>query len=479
MPRIFGHYVPAPLLALATTEAFIVCGSVFVGLALPLVGIPEIRPAWGDAFAPAAILAVLFLIMADIAGLYDIRQQYGRKEMILRLGIAFTLAYLGIAMLGYFVAPLFLSRKAFVLSFFAAFAASIVARLAHHSLTAHRRTRRRVLLLGSGPISRMIVETLREPNLSYEPVGRLDATGAAVDAEDGVWTLGSLDDLDWIAKVSRPDVIVVALEERRGTLPVSAIVECKLRGIEVEDWPSFYEKLTGRIPLDNLRPSWLVFADGFKPARLTRLAKRAIDLAVSLAACALSLPLIAAIAVAIRLDSSGPVFFRQERIGQFGRLFSIFKFRSMRADAHLLPAPAEGEPDPRVTRVGRLLRRTRLDELPQLFNVVLGHMSLVGPRPEWTALVPEFSEKVPLYMHRLAAKPGITGWAQVKNPYGASVQNTWDKLQYDLYYIKNMSVFLDMLILLHTVQIVLFTKGSGAWNTKQARSTATSASFAG
>ena len=479
MPRVFGHYVPAPLVALATGEAAVVFGSVFLGLALPLVGFHAIRPAWGDAFAPAAILAALVPAMALIAGLYDTRQVYGRLELLLRLTTAFISAYLIIAILGYLTPALTLARKAFLLSFMTAFPTSFLLRLVHARLTAASRTKRKVLLLGSGEVSRMIAGAVKEWHHTYELVGRLDVNGSTGphDGADGVWSLGTLSDLEWISKVTQPDVMVVALEERRGTLPVVEIVESKLRGVEVEDWPTFYEKLTGKIPVGNLRPSWLVFADGFKPARLTRLTKRTIDLLVSVSLVALSLPLLLAIAVAIRLDSTGPVFFRQERIGRFGRIFRIFKFRSMRSGSH--PVPPPGEPDPRVTRVGRFLRRTRLDELPQLFNVIAGDMSLVGPRPEWVALVPEFREKVPLYVHRLAAKPGITGWAQVKNPYGFTVENTWEKLQYDLYYIKNMSIFLDILILLHTVQIVLFTRGSEEWKRKNQVPSTTSAFYAG
>jgi len=477
MPRVFGHYVPARLLTLAAGEAAIVFGSVFLGLALPLVGFHVIRPAWGDGFAPSIVLTTLVLSMAHIAALYDTRQDYGRAELLLRLTIAFVAAYLVMAMLGYLILHLTLARKAFLLSFVTAFPASFLLRLVHGRLTAQSRARRKVLLLGSGEVSQMIAATVRASRHTYEVVGRLDANGPGGDGSDGVWSLGTLEDLDWVSKVTRPDVIVVALEERRGTLPVSEIVESKLQGTEIEDWPNFYEKLTGKIPVGNLRPSWLVFADGFKPARITVLTKRTIDLLVSLCVVVLSSPVMLLIAAAVRLDSPGPVFFRQDRLGRFGRVFPMLKFRSMRADADTSPPPPDA-PDPRVTRVGRLLRRTRLDELPQLFNVILGDMSLVGPRPEWVALVPEFKAKVPLYLHRLAVKPGITGWAQVKNQYGATVGNTWDKLEYDLYYIKNMSIFLDMLILLHTVQIVLFTKGSGEWKQKQAPST-TSASYAG
>jgi sugar transferase (PEP-CTERM system associated) len=476
MLRLFGHYVPAPVVALAAGEAGFVFGSVFVGLALPLLGFQAIRPAWDGAFAPAAVLSVLVVVMIHITGLYDTRQIYGRSELLLRLSIAFVVAYLLIAVLGYLVQALTLARRAFLLSLVTGFPAIVLLRLAHVRLTRRSRTRRKVLLLGSGEVSQMIADAIGAWRLHYELVGRLAAEDGGGDNPDGVWTLGTLADLDWVSKVTRPDVIVIALQERRGTLPVAEIVESKLRGTEVEDWPDFYEKLTGKIPVGNLRPSWLVFADGFKAARLTMLAKRTIDLLVALTVVALSSPLLLAIAAAIRLDSAGPIFFRQERIGQFGRVFRIFKFRSMRAGAHLI---APDEPDTRVTRVGRLLRRTRLDELPQLLNVIRGDMSLVGPRPEWVALVPEFRDKVPFYLHRLAAKPGITGWAQVKNPYGATVENTWEKLQYDLYYIKNMSIFLDLLILLHTVQIVLFTRGSGEWTRKQQAQSTTSVSYAG
>lgn len=476
MPRVFGHYVPGRVLVLASGEATITFASVFVGPALPMVGIAAIRSTWGDAIPTAAVLATLVLAMAHVAGLYDTRQAYGRRELLLRLAMAFAGAYLLIAVLGYLLSPLMLTRKAFLLSFATAFPSSLLVRLVHESLTSASRIRRRVLLLGAGQISDMIAKAIMESHHAYELVGCLEGNGRG---SADVRSLGGIEDLGWVSKVALPDVIVVALEERRGTLPISEIVECKLRGIEVDDWPSFYEKVTGKIPLSNLRPSWLVFADGFRPARLTRIVKRVIDLSVSATVCLVSLPVMLVVAVMIRLDSPGPVFFRQERLGQFGRVFSIFKFRSMRIDAHLLPAPPPGKADPRVTRAGRFLRRTRLDELPQLFNVLLGHMSLVGPRPEWVALVPEFREKVPLYLHRLAAKPGITGWAQVRNPYGATVENTWEKLQYDLYYIKNMSIFLDLLILLHTIQIVLFTRGSGEWkNRKQPQST-TSVSYAG
>jgi len=468
MPRVFRHYVPPSFLMLVGAEGVIVFGSVYVGLTLPLLGMTEILPARGQAAPMALALSLLVLVMGHIAGLYDMRQRYGRSELSLRLGVAFLGAYLVTAVLGYFATVWFLGRKAYLLSFLVAFPLALVLRLEHDRFTADSRHRRRVLLLGSGRGSQTIGETINGSHHAYELIGCVDGHPDRIGEDvNGVKILGSVDDLAWLAKIARPDVIVVAMQDRRGTLPLAEIIECKFQGIEVEDWPDFYEKLTGKIPINDLRPSWLVFSDGFRKRQLTLLAKRAMDLLVSSAGLLVTLPVIGLIAVLIKRDSPGPVFFRQERLGQHGRIFSVVKFRSMEVGR------------PVVTGVGRFLRRTRLDELPQLFNVLRGEMSLVGPRPEWVALVPEFREQVPFYVRRLAVKPGITGWAQVHNPYGASVDNTLEKLQYDLYYIKNMSIFLDLLILLHTIQIVLFTRGSEPWTNKPPRESTPSASFAG
>jgi len=278
---------------------------------------------------------------------------------------------------------------------------------------------------------------------------------------NGIKVLGVVDDLGRISRATRPDVIVVALTERRRSLPLPAVLECKLQGIDVEDWPDFYEKLTGKILLTDLRPSWLVFSDGFRTSHATLRAKRAMDSLLAGLGLLLTLPLSLVIAVLVKLDSPGLILYRQERLGQGGKRFRLMKFRSMRHDAERETGPVwAGEHDPRVTRAGRLLRRSRLDELPQLFNVLKGEMSLVGPRPERPAFVRELQEKIPFYVHRLVVKPGITGWAQVKYPYGSSVEDALEKLQYDLYYIKNLTIFLDLLILLHTLQVVLFGKGS-------------------
>jgi sugar transferase (PEP-CTERM system associated) len=277
---------------------------------------------------------------------------------------------------------------------------------------------------------------------------------------EGHLLLGKIQDLDVLVEETRPDIVVVAQIDRRGCFPTKALLECRLRGVRVEDWPTFYEKATGKILVTAVRPSWLIFADGFVKTPRTEIIKRLFDVSLSLVGILLSLPLMALAAVAVKLESSGPVFYRQPRLGQNGCVFILNKFRSMRADAEKESGPVwSTKEDPRITRVGSILRRTRLDELPQLFNVLVGHMSFIGPRPERPEFVAELQKQIPYYMERLAVKPGITGWAQVRYEYGSTIEDAVEKLQYDLYYIKNLSLFLDLLIVLNTVQVVLFARG--------------------
>jgi sugar transferase (PEP-CTERM system associated) len=277
---------------------------------------------------------------------------------------------------------------------------------------------------------------------------------------DGHLLLGKIQDLDSLVDETRPDIVVVAQIDRRGCFPAQTLLECRLRGIRVEDWPTFYEKATGKILVTAVRPSWLIFSDGFVKTPRTEIIKRLFDVGASLVGILLSLPLMALAAIAIKLESSGPVLYRQPRLGQNGCVFILNKFRSMRQDAEKETGPVWAtQQDSRITRVGGFLRRTRLDELPQLFNVLFGHMSFIGPRPERPEFVSELQKQIPYYIERLAVKPGITGWAQVRYRYGSSVEDAVEKLQYDLYYIKNLSLFLDLLIVLNTVQVVLFARG--------------------
>ena len=229
----------------------------------------------------------------------------------------------------------------------------------------------------------------------------------------------------------------------------------------MDDWPTFYEKVTGKIFIADLRLSWLVFSDGFRTPRITRALKRVMDVAMAVPASALTLALTPLLAILMKLESPGSVFYRQERVGENGRVFVLTKFRTMREDAERDSGPVwTCANDPRITRLGRFLRKIRLDELPQFFNVLKGEMSLVGPRPERPTFVADLQEQIPFYPYRHTVKPGITGWAQVRYQYGASVEDAREKLQYDLYYIKNMSIFLDLLILIQTIQVVMLGRGS-------------------
>jgi len=257
------------------------------------------------------------------------------------------------------------------------------------------------------------------------------------------------------------DEIVVAVDERRGALPIHELLDCRLGGVQVLDLASFFERETGRIKLESLSPSWLVFEDGFRQGWIRDRAKRAFDVLVSLALLVAAAPIMLLAAVAVRLDSPGPVLYRQVRVGQHGRPFEVLKFRSMRADAE-----ADGKPrwasrdDPRITRVGRILRKSRIDELPQLVNVLRGEMSFVGPRPERPEFVRELAQRIPYYNERHRVKPGITGWAQISHGYADSERDAREKLEYDLYYVKNHSLFFDLYILLRTIEVVLWGRGA-------------------
>lgn len=272
---------------------------------------------------------------------------------------------------------------------------------------------------------------------------------------------GQKEPLHELARRLRIDMIVVAFEERRGSLPTDELLRCRLDGVLVEEAEAFFERLTGKIPAEAMRPSYLIFNPGFDLHPMAAMAKRMVDFVLAAVGILVLWPVMLAVAVAVRLDSPGPILFRQERTGQRGRPFTLAKFRSMRADAEKLSGPVwAAEDDPRITRVGRVLRKTRLDEIPQLFNILSGSMSLVGPRPERPHFVAELAKKLPYYLQRHIVKPGLTGWAQINYPYGNTVEDALQKLQYDLFYIKYQSLLFDLSILFHTVKTVLLRKGT-------------------
>jgi sugar transferase (PEP-CTERM system associated) len=284
------------------------------------------------------------------------------------------------------------------------------------------------------------------------------ASGQTAVAEEKV--IAGVNSLCDFALAEGVEEIVVAVEERRGGLPVDDLLNCKIKGLRVIDYSTFFERETGRVDLDVLNPSWLIFSDGFSTGGPQRAAKRVFDIAASLILLAFSLPVLVFAAIAVRLDSTGPILYRQERVGMNGEPFMLLKFRSMRSDAEKDGMPRwAAEEDPRITRVGQFIRMTRIDELPQIFNVLAGDMSFIGPRPERPFFVEELSAKIPYYSARHGVKPGISGWAQLNYPYGASIEDAREKLQYDLYYIKNYSLFLDFSVMLQTARVILWPQG--------------------
>jgi sugar transferase (PEP-CTERM system associated) len=273
--------------------------------------------------------------------------------------------------------------------------------------------------------------------------------------------IGNYEQLLDIVESEQIDKIIVTLPDRRGKLPVSDLLICKMRGIEVEDVTTFREKFNHKIMLDTLQPSWMIFSSDFTVSPFQRLFKRLSDIILASLGLLLATPLMILVTAIVKLGSHGPIFFVQERVGQYGYPFVLIKFRSMYTDAESLSGPVFAQQrDPRIAPLGGWLRRLRLDELPQLFNILRGDMSFVGPRPERDYFVKQFQREIPFYMQRLSIKPGLTGWAQVNYPYGETIEDTVEKLQLDLYYIKNMSLFLDLLILLKTVKTILLMRGS-------------------
>ena len=272
--------------------------------------------------------------------------------------------------------------------------------------------------------------------------------------------IGDFKQISSICRTCQIDRVIVALDERRGSLPLDQLLQCRLKGIHVDDGISFSESLSGKLSVENLHPSTIIFSNGFRGVLVYKGIKRAIDLLASLLGLLVFLPLCLIIALAIKLDSRGPVFYRQERVGQDGRLFSLIKFRSMTVDAEKDGPVWAVVNDQRVTRVGRWLRKLRLDEITQIINVIRGEMSIVGPRPERPFFVKKLEKEIPFYSHRHAVKPGITGWAQILYPYGATREDAQEKLKYDLYYIKHMSPIMDLRIISETAKIVLLGRGS-------------------
>jgi len=394
---------------------------------------------------------------------YDLRARRSRIELLLRVGRAGLLATLTLPLVYYLFPHLRLAPRLLLAFLPAAVAVVFLWHASLQWLWGRDALVDNVLILGTGYSAQQVAaELLRRRPLGYRVVGfvgeHADEVGRSIINPSVV---GTADDLLHLVDLLRVTVIVVALDDRRGRLRVNDLLRCRVGGVRVEDAPTFYEHLTGKLLVAELRPSWLVFSPGFHKPRIPLGPRRALEALVAASLLLLLLPLLGLLAIAIRLESRGPVLFRQERVGLKGKVFQLLKLRSMRQDAEAGgPAWASAGDDPRVTRVGRILRKLRLDEIPQLVNVVRGEMSIVGPRPERPHFVTQLRRVIPYYDERHNVPPGITGWAQVKFGYGSTIEDAERKLQFDLYYIKNLSPLLDLAILLETFKVMVFGRGA-------------------
>jgi len=385
-------------------------------------------------------------------------------ETTMRFGQAFVAGLVALLIIYYVLPPLTVGRGILALHLVLSFFAILSIRALYRWLGEEDNFAENVIILGTGSSAQNVArEILKRRPWSGRVLGFLAEDPSDVGRRIvNPTVIGTVDELPLLADRLKAGLIVVALDDRRGKLPVNDLLRCRIEGVRVEEGASVLERLTGQIPIKNLRPSWLVFSRGFDESRLLRRLKVAGEFGVAVLMLAGATPVMLLVALAIRFTSPGAPIYRQERVGERGRPFRLLKFRTMKIDAEAGTGPvwASAEDDPRITRLGRLLRKTRLDELPQLVNVVRGEMSFVGPRPERPHFVNALRQVIPFYDERHTVRPGITGWAQIRCGYGASIEDAELKLQFDLYYIKHLSFAFDMSIMLDTLKVVVVGRGA-------------------
>lgn len=418
-----------------------------------------------NGYLKAALVTVFCLAAFYLYDLYDFVVMHDRRELVLRLVQALGLGWIALT-ITFFALPTTMrfGRGVALIALPLSLSLMVAWRISIHWLLGHPSVGERILIVGSGDTAVEIArEVLERRDAGYRVVGFVDNRPELLGQSLlNPRVIGLTSELDAVVRREGVDRIIVAMGERRGQFPVQQLLDLSLSGgVAIEECASFYERLTGRVSLDMLRPSWLIFSGRGRQARLSGVARAAFHRSVALVGAVVSLPLALVTALLIKLESPGPVFYRQERVGQGGRVFTIMKFRSMRTDAEKDgPVWASKQGDDRTTRVGRVIRKIRVDEIPQFWNILKGEMNFVGPRPERPHFVRQLAEEIPFYEQRHLIPPGLTGWAQIKYPYGASIEDARQKLQYDLFYIKNQGLLLDAVILFETVKTILFGRGT-------------------
>ena len=456
MIRLFNVYYPIRTLVLFGGEALLVLTSFLIAAVWQHPEDSYVVLNYEGGYYKIIIATAAVLIFSHMFDLYEPARLNARGELYFRLLLVPGLLALAIAAVGYVFPRVLLGNNSVVLGLLLVTAALFGWRMMYAWLAQQPYLRERVYVLGMGERAQRLVNGLRSRSeLGVEVIGWSGNVEGAMTREA---IASHLMELIQLHRVHR---VIVAVSDRRGTLPVLEMLQLRLNGIKIEEATSWLEKISGRIEVDNLYPSWLIFADGFRFSASFLVLRRIIAILASGVILLVVLPIIPFVILAIKLDSRGPVLYRQKRVGLGSRVFYCYKFRTMRQDAEAdTGATWALDDDPRITRIGRFLRTARLDEIPQLWCVLKGDMSFVGPRPERPEFVEMLAREIPFYEVRNAVRPGITGWAQVRYKYGNTVEDSKEKLQYDLYYIKNMSLGLDLMIMFQTIKIVLLGRGA-------------------
>ena len=457
MIRLFSVYYPVRTLVLVTGEAVIICTSLLLGLILRFHEDSYLVLNFEYGYYKIAIVTVLALLFSHGFDLYDPARLDSKGELYVRLLLVPGVLALGLAFIGAVFPRALLGNSSYLLGLSILTVALFGWRTAYAWMASHPYLRERVYVLGAGERARKLVEGLQtRSELGIDVAGWSGELATALTRESMALQLREL------AQDKSLHRVIVAMQDRRNTMPMQELLQLRLAGaVQIEEATSWLEKISGKIEVDELYPSWIIFAKGFRFSDTFRLVRRVLNLTIGLIGLLFAAPLIPFVALAIRLDSPGSIFYRQRRVGRGEKIFHCYKFRTMRQDAEADSGPTWADnDDPRITRVGKFLRISRLDEIPQLWCVLKGDMAFVGPRPERPEFVEWLTKEIPYYGVRHLVRPGITGWAQIQYKYGNTVADAKEKLQYDLFYIKNASVGLDALILFQTVKTVL--RGRGA-----------------
>ncbi len=461
--RLFRMYVKVPIVLLALIEASLLVFATYLAVALRFNGHAVVLPPASGRLLPTALLfAVVGLASLFAVGLYSTRQRSTTAGVMVRIVAAVSNATGLSALAYYFIPSISVGRAVLALMALIGVLNLAVVRLIFERVVDESLFKRRVLVYGAGRRAASLLELRRRSDQrGFQILAFIAAEGDHVTAGADRLTTRPDDLFQWSIE-NQVDEVVVAMDDRRRGFPMHEFLECRLAGIDVLELPSFLERETGKVRLDVLSPSWLIFGGGFSASPLQRMLERGFDVFASFGLLVIALPVMLLAVLAIHIEDGwrAPVLYYQRRVGRYGHAFDVLKFRSMSVDAEQGEAIWAVKNDPRVTRVGAIMRKTRIDELPQLLNVLRGEMSFVGPRPERPEFVERLEEKIPYYRERHTVKPGITGWAQLCYPYGSTEKDALEKLQYDLYYVKNRSLIFDLAILVQTVEVVLWGKGA-------------------